>query len=341
MAATIKDIARELCISTSTVSYALNGGPRKVPDEVRRLVLAKAQEMDYRPNRIAKSLVTGRANAIGIVPPATHADIFRSPFVQVAFNALVNEAEEMGQDLFLFTARDRDRMDNAGRDLMDARIDGVIFIAPSVAATAISELRDRRFPYAVIAGAIHGAECSFAADNEAGVREAVKHLFDLGHRRIAHISGTVDHDDSIKRRNAFVEQVTEIGLDPDPALIIPAEFTQIAGYRAAMEFLQLPNRPTAIVASNDEIAFGVTMAFRDAGVRIPDDVSLIGFDDSAFCGTLSPRLTSVRQPVDAMAVEAVRFLMRRLEGEDVEQGRLFSTELIVRESTAPPRKSSD
>lgn len=337
MAATIKDIARELRISTSTVSYALNGGPRRVPDDVRRRVLAKAQEMDYRPNRIAKSLVTGRANAIGVVPPATHTDIFRSPFVQVAFNALVNEAEEMGQDLFLFTARDRDRMENAGRDLMDARIDGVIFIAPNVTATAISELRQRRFPYAVIAGAIHGAECSFAADNDAGVRAAVKHLYDLGHRRIAHIVGNEDHDDAIKRRQAFINQVAEMGLDPDPDLIIAAEFTQVAGYRAAQRFLNLPNRPTAIFASNDEIAFGVTLAFREAGVRIPEDVSLVGFDDSAFCGTLSPGLTSVRQPVDAMAVEAVRYVMRRLEGEDVEQGRQFPTELIVRESTGPAR----
>ena len=168
MAATIKDIARKLNISTSTVSYALNGGPRTVPKEVKERVLALARELEYRPNRIARSLVTRRTNAIGVVPPAIMENVFLSPFVRSAWNGLVNAAGPLGQDLFLYTGHDRNSPDEPGQELLDGRIDGIVFIAPRPDAGAVQFVHDRKFPYSVLSGAAPGM--SFNADNEGGVR---------------------------------------------------------------------------------------------------------------------------------------------------------------------------
>ena len=339
MSATIKDIARHLKISTSTVSYALNGGPRTVPDEVRSRVLETARELDYRPNRIARSLVTGRSNTIGVVPPATHRDIFRSPFIQSAFNALVNEAEELGQDLLLFTGRDRTSLDNVNMDLMDARIDGVVFIAPSVQSKAIAELRKRGFPYCVIAGWDPANQTTFAADNALGVRQVVNHLVDLGHRHIVHIAGDLTHGDAIQRLAEFLRQTEANDLVGGESAVIRSTFTQQGGYRSAIEIFSMNPRPTAIFAANDEIAMGVFQAARDHGVSIPDEFSVVAFDDSAVCEALTPRLTSVRQPLDEIAGAGLRAVVESIKSKTTFHGSAFPTELIVRESTKSLKSS--
>lgn len=332
MGSTIKDIARHLKISTSTVSYALNNGPRPVPEEVKRRVLQTARELDYRPNRIARSLVTGRSNTIGVVPPATHRDIFRSPFIQGAFNALVNEAEDLGQDLLLFTGRDRTSSGNVNGDLLDARIDGVIFIAPSVRSRSIDELLRRSFPYCVIAGSDTEHLPTFSADNVMGASQVVSYLYELGHRRIAHITGNLDQGDAIQRLSGFRQQMAVLGLDTDDSSIYEGEFTHAGGYRAAEAIFKCPNRPTAVFAANDEIAYGFYLAAKDHEVRIPEEISIVAFDDSPLCERLEPKLSSVRQPLDEIAGAALAAVVDRIKTKLPFHSRAFPTELVVRDS---------
>jgi DNA-binding LacI/PurR family transcriptional regulator len=335
MAATIKDIARRLNISTSTVSYALNGGPRTVPIEVKERVLAVARELEYRPNRIARSLVTGRTNTIGVVPPAIGENVFLSPFVRSAWNALVNAAAPMGQDLLLYAGHDRNLPDEQGQELLDGRIDGIVFIAPRPDAGATRFVHARGFPFASVSGSIG---LSYSSDNDGGVLQALLHLRDLGHRRVAHATGSLDTVDGTARRDSFVRHSANLGFDRDPDLISPGLFTIESGREQARALLNLPKPPTAVFMGNDEAAYGFVLEAREMGFRCPEDVSVIGYDDLASNTVLTPALTSVRQPVDSMAQAALRAVARLVEGGDLPKSRVFPTELIVRASTASPRR---
>lgn len=334
MPATIKDIARRLNISTSTVSYALNGGPRTVPDEVRDKVLAMARELEYRPNRIARSLVTRRTNAIGVVPPAVMENVFLSPFVQSAWNGLVNAAGPLEQDLFLYTGHDRNRPDEPGQELLDGRIDGIVFIAPRPDAGAVRFVHQQKFPATVLAGDVPG--CSFNADNDAGVRSALEHLQMIGHHRVAHITGSMSSADAHSRLRAYRHHVQALGLDRDPDLVQEGNFTIDSGYLATKRLFELKDRPTAVFTANDEMAYGVCVAVRELGLSVPDDFSVVGFDDTDLSFVYSPPLTSVRQPVQAMAQAALRAVVSLVncDGEPP-RSHIFPTELVVRGSTAP------
>ena len=293
--ATIKDIARQLSISTSTVSYALNGGPRSVPEDVRRKVLELAKELDYRPNRIAKSLVTGFCGVIGIVPPSVDSDVFNSPFVRMTWNAIVNEAELLGQDLLLFTGHNRNSPDEAGLEFLDGRIDGVVFIAPRFDAKAIPFLTARGFPLASISSSEDGS-LNYKVDNDGGVRQAMEHLYHLGHRRIAHVSGQLDSPDAFARERAFRSQIEAMrGLEFRPEYVQSGQFTTPGGYEAALRLLEVEPRPTAVFIANDEMAYGFTQALHSRGLSVPEDMSIVGFDDCDFSFAFNPPLTTVRQ----------------------------------------------
>jgi DNA-binding LacI/PurR family transcriptional regulator len=334
--ATIKDIARELGISTSTVSYALNGGPRPVPAEVRRKVLELARQLDYRPNRVARSLVTRSAGVIGVVPPSVETNVFNSPFVRMTWNAIVNEAEQLGQDLLLFTGSNRNSPDQPGLEFLDGRIDGVVFIAPRRDTLAIEFLATRNFPMACIASSEDG-NLNYKIDNLGGVRQAVEHLISLGHRRIAHVAGHKDSPDSAARETAFrtvVKEHPEIELLE--GFVQSADFTTPGGYQAAKRLLSLQRRPTAVFASNDEMAYGIAQALHDSGLEVPRDMSLVGFDDCDFSFAFSPPLTTVRQPVVPMASSALRAVAALIHQKEPMPATVFPTELIIRSSTTKP-----
>lgn len=332
--ATIKDIAKTLNISTSTVSYALNGGPRPVPESVRRKVLDLARELDYRPNRVARSLVTRSSGAIGVVPPSVERDVFLSPFVRFVWNAIVNEAEAQGQDLLLFAGHNRNTPEETGIDLLDGRIDGAVFIAPVANLGTLNFLHDRNFPFTGIAG-LDNVGVQFTADNEAGVHSAVEHLVSMGHKRIAHIAGSSSSVDGPLRQQVFIKSMQRFGLEVPDEYIQDGNFTILAGHAAARRLLRLCNPPTAIFAANDEMAFGACTALQQAGLRVPEDVSIVGFDDCDLSISFYPPLTTVRQPVSEMAAAALRSVVRMARDNGVAESASFPTKLVVRRSTGP------
>lgn len=336
MAATIKDIARILKISTSTVSYALNGGPRTVPEEVKNKVLELAKELDYRPNRVARSLVTGRTNSVGVVPPAVGADVFLSPFVRAAWNGLVSAAAPLDQDLLLYTGHDRNRPEDQGFELMDGRIDGVVFIAPRPDAGSLRAVAQRGLPLATVSGERAEGGISYTCDNRGGVREAVRHLVTLGHRRIAHITGNLAAGDGVVRHEAFLAALSEFGVEPDHDLIVHGNFTIVTGAECGNYLLDLPKPPTAVFCSNDEMAYGMCQVARERGVSVPEQLSVVGFDDTVMNAIVTPPLTTVRQPINDMAIASLRAVVRLIQGGDPPQAHEFPTELIVRGSTAEP-----
>lgn len=339
MAATIKDIAKRLNLSVSTVSYALNGGPKPVSTDVRDSVFAAARELGYRPNRQARSLITGKNLVVGVVFPAIEPNTLLSPFLQHTLNGIVNAAEELRQDILLLTAADRNKREGLPEETIDSRIDGVIFIAPPVASPAVRVVDDRRMPYAVLGGQAAGHGLSFNADNEGGVHLAIEHLVSLGHRRIGHIAGLQNQTDGQSRQRAYVEAMHAQGLEIPDGYLQPGNFHMDGGMAGFRHLMALPNPPTAIFCANDGAVFGAIQAAHAMGVRIPEDVSLVGFDDHAMSGAFQPPVTTVRQPLDAMGAAALRAIVHLSRGEDLPPDTTFHTSLIVRATTAPPREA--
>lgn len=334
--ATIKDIARELKISVSTVSYALNGGPRTVPESVKNDVLRIARELNYRPNRVAKSLVTRRSDTIGLLPTQTNPDLTNSPYFQIAFNAILNHAEASAQDVLVFSrfSPDISAVDKMVTMLSDGRADGVILLAPFVDSPLVGALMERGTPCAVTSRDIPGVPC-FTCDNRSGVRLALNYLRSLGHRRVAHLAGLMELQDARERCEAFVTIAAELEIEAKPEWIVPSHLIPSLAMEALLPVLQTHDRPTAVLCFNDEVAQGAYKAAQSLGMRIPADLSVVGFDNSFRCEQISPPLTSVAQPVDEIAKSAFDAVMAIIGGKKPES-KCFETRLVVRGSTCPP-----
>lgn len=336
MAATIKDIAKALNLSVSTVSYALNGGPKPVSEEVRAEVLRVAREIGYSPNRVARSLVTRSNRTIGVVPPQIERGSLLGEFVQLTLNAIVNAAEVRHYDLLLLTAYDRTTPEGVAQILGDSRVDAVILIGPPSEEATFRMLREHGLPFAIVGSGMYDWGAQFRADDEQGVEAAMNHLWNLGHRRIGHLAGRQRVGDAQARAKAYLKFMAERGIDGEN-LLYWGSFNRVDGPIAFEFFDGLPEPPTAIFCANDEMALGLMQAAQTCGLTLPDDLSIVGFDDSRDGAHARPALTSVHQPIDTMATAAFEAVMAQLEMGSPCLGATFATSLVVRESTCPPR----
>jgi DNA-binding LacI/PurR family transcriptional regulator len=336
MAATIKDIAKTLNISVSTVSYALNGGPRSVPAEVKDRILQVARELNYRPNRLAKSMVTGRSDTIGIVPPNMAEDIFLSPYLHITLNAIVNQTGIQGQDILLFTRYSETEREEMVSLLVDGRIDGVIFLAPQFNHKTIELATSLHLPCVTVSGVPVAGTRNYAADSEQGITQAMTHLYELGHRKIAHVAGGLDMHDAVIRLQAYQRFLLEHKLDYREDWVALGQFVIDGGRKALQQFIKLEDRPTAIVCANDEMAIGVLVEALSCGIKVPDEISVVGFDDSPRSSQVFPALTTIRQPMAKMGAAAAIALYDLIEGREPDQETIFQTELVVRDSTTCP-----
>lgn len=339
MASTIKDIAKRLNISVSTVSYALNGGPRRVPDSVRAQVLAVAKELDYRPNRVARSMVTGRSDTIGIVPPEVSEDVFLSPYLHLALNGIFNECGRLHQDVLLFTRCSETERDELTSILVDGRVDGVIFIAPHFSEQAVEIAMSTHAPCVSISGVPLEGVLSFCVDNEAGVEMALQHLYDLGHRKIAHIAGRLDMQDAIVRLQAYQSFLRSKRIPYREEWVGMGQFMIEGGRRAMNALLSLPDPPTAVFCANDEMAIGATLEAYALNRKVPDDISIVGFDNSPGTEHVYPAITTVAQPISDLGAAAVRALRAIIENREPEGTPTLPAELIVRASTSRPKEN--
>jgi len=338
MAATIKDIARALNISTSTVSYALNGGPRKVPASVRDRVLRTAQELNYRPNRVAKSLVMRRSFTLGVLPTEATENLAVVPYFEQCFNGIINEAEVKEYDVLVYSRFSQGAdTEQVLASLLDGRADGIVLIAPLVDTPVLRELQFRNIPHSVVNSMVEGSVC-YSCDNSSGVRLAVEHLYSLGHRKIGHLAGRQSLQDGIERKEAFIQVMRDFELEVRPEWILDTDFSPNIGRMRAKEIFAMDDLPTALFCANDEIAVGVYQAAWELDISIPENMSVVGFDNSSLSTVMLPALTTVRQPVSAMGSEAVRGLLAQIEGQPI-ASRRFETELVVRSSTSPPKNS--
>ncbi len=335
MPVSIKDIARVTNVSYSTVSRALNNSPR-VKLATRTEIQRVATEMGYLPSAIARSLVTRRTNTIGVVV-TTITDLF---FAEV-IRGIEEQAVRVGYSVILTNSEAQpDRELAAVQALRSRRVDGIILVA----ACADKERKERllhstetNLPIVIINN-VHAEHIGYSieTDNLAGGQEATRHLIDLGHRRIAHISGPPNEWDGVERQQGYKQALRWAGLPIDPALIIRGDNQPDGGLAAAQQLLALPDPPTAIFCYNDATALGVMRAIHAAGRRIPEDISIVGFDDIALASYFEPPLTTMAQPKRKMGARAVQMILDLIGGDVEVTDCVLPSRLIVRQSTAPP-----
>lgn len=338
MPATIKDIAKALNLSVSTVSYALNGGPKPVSAAVRDRVSTAAQELGYQPNQVARSLVMRKTGAVGVVLPQLERDAILGSFVQASLNEIINQAEDYHYDILLMTAYDRTVPESLQRIVLDSRVDGVILLAPPEIPELFELMRVRKFPFAAVAGVASQHGPTYAVDNVLGSKLAMQYLWDLGHRKIAHVAGRPNLADAKVRLNTYRDFLHDKGVK------VPDGYEVSAGYRRSESFvlcrplLTSKNRPTAVFCGNDEMAIGLILAAKELGIRVPEDLSVIGFDDTSDSATSEPSLSTIRQPIAEMAIGAFQDVASQIDGCPPSQGNIFRPVLVARKSCMNPKE---
>jgi LacI family transcriptional regulator len=332
---TIREIADMAGVSIATVSRVVNGHS-DVAEETRDLVMRVVRENGYATNRSARGLSAGRTGLVGVLVPLVY------PFY---FSAILSGAAEAlyEQELRLVlspTQHEHDREVSLLDRLMHGMTDGALIVLPEESNDELAHLLEQGYRFVVVDPRLPLDERvpSVSAAHASGADQAINHLLGLGHRRIAAITGPRGWVATEDRRRGYHAALAAVGILPEPALEIEADFEIGPGRDAAGHLLDLRDRPTAIFAFNDNLAIGALQAARDRGLEVPGDLSVIGFDDVEPATIVTPMLTTVRQPLAEMGRTAVSLLMRLLERQRFETLRIeLGTRLVVRESTGPPR----
>ena len=328
----IKDIANEAGVSTATVSHVINK-TRFVSDEVRTRVLKAIALHDYYPNAHARSLASGNSRILGLVI----SDI-ANPFFPELVKSIEAAAYEQGYDVMLSnTNYDTERTSHYVRRFIERKVAGVAVMTSEMDKSLIEDLARREVPAVFLDSGEVGLHMSnLRVGYDEGIRQAISHLVELGHRKITFISG-LPHLRSAKRRLEAFRQTMQTLLPDAPEQIFQGDFKIEGGRRAALEILNA-GRPTAVVAANDLMAFGAISEFHRAGLNVPRDVSVVGFDDIAFAAIVEPALTTVHLPLGELGRLAVEALLTTLAHPAQHGIELpIATRLIVRNSTAAAR----
>lgn len=327
MKISIFDVAKKSGLSVVTVSRVLNNSS-SVRQKNKEKVLKAMKELNYQPNAAARSLARGKTGIIGLTL-TTLDDSF--------LDAVVKETNErLGEHGYLLALSIARSFEDAFRRSLfqEDRVDGVILLSPTDEDEFIMELKNKKIPLVLVDNSkSHPSVCSVIVDNFKGGYEVGKHLIELGHTDIAHIAGPDPFLSSRERERGFLTALEEAGLKP--RCIERGTFSMSSGYEIATRWIDAGELPSALFAADDYIALGVIDACLNRGVRIPEQLSIVGFDDQKFASEFRPKLTTVRQPADKIGAAGVELLLEAMNDPAKRQTTVtIEPTLIVRESTA-------
>ncbi|WP_331459282.1 LacI family DNA-binding transcriptional regulator [Paenibacillus sp. FJAT-27812] len=330
MKVSIFDVARKSGLSVVTVSRVINNADT-VREKNRNKVLQAMKELDYHPNAAARSLARGKTGVIGIIIITLN-----DSFLDAVVKEINDKLEAHHYLLALFISKE-DETDLHSAIFQEDRVDGMFILSPIHEERYVEELTRKNIPFVMIDNQQENSTVpSVQVDNFRGGYEATKHLIDLGHTDIVHISGPPHFLSSKERIRGYLTAMEEAGL---ASRIEQGNFDINSGYEIAERWIKTTSLPTAVFVADDLIAFGVMDALKNKGFRIPQDLSVIGFDDQLFADQFRPALTTVRQPVELIGSHAIELLLKRMENihAPVSQEPLkLQPELIIRQSTCPP-----
>jgi len=333
--ATIREIAELAGVSIATVSRVVNGR-EDVSPETRELVQRVVRERGYTANRNARGLSAGKTGLIGATVPMLH----HAYFSYILAGAAEGLYEQDMRLVLSPTMHEHHREVSLLERLMHGTTDGAVIILPEESSDELEQLLNHGYRFVVIDPLLPLNERipAVSAAHAAGADQAMKHLLSLGHTRIAAITGPRGWKATEDRRRGYYAALAAAGIMPNPELEVESNFEIAGGAVAAEQLLALPEPPTAIFCFNDNMAVGAMQTARKRGVGIPEDLSVVGFDDLEEAEIVTPALTTIRQPLAEMGRIAVSLLMRLLDNQRLEALHVeLGTRLVVRESTAPPR----
>ena len=336
MSVKLEDIAKETGFSISTVSRVLSNSNYPVSEQIREQVLRVAETMGYEPNIAARSLRTDRTNTIGII-----VDDLLSPFTPPIVRGIQDYLNENGfLSLIVNSDWDPDQEQTAIKTLLSRPVDGIIFVEYSHQTT--SDVLEQSKKPRVFVHRLFGSPIknSVVPDDYYGASLATEHLINLGHQRIGYINGPENWHTCRARLNGYQDTLAGHNLLFEPSLVQPGDWEIESGYTAAKNLLNLTERPTAIFAANDAMALGAIYAIQDAGLTVPEDVAVVGYDNRNFTKTVRPRITTVSMPVIEMGGVAAELLLKQIsEGRKEEQEIKVKGQLIIRETCGAPEAS--
>lgn len=332
--ATIHDVAQDAGVSPTTVSRYLNHRI-ELPASTAGRIDAAIAKLDYRPNLLAKRLSTGKTEAVALVTPE-----IREPFFAEIASAFEDEADRHGYTVFISSTRsDREREIASLERLHDRHVDGLLMMTNTPDDGTLAALIGKRRNVVLVDEDIPEVNVPrLFVENTEGAYAATMHLIEAGHRRIGYLGGPHGLLTVTERREGFLMAMREAGVAVRPEYVAMGSFAPEMARAATLKFLELPMPPTAIFASSDYLAIGAVMGLRDAGVSVPEDISLIGFDDMPFSALMSPPLTAIRQPVETLGRQGFLTLLALLNGEAPPLLTRLPVELIRRHSVAAPTK---
>ncbi|HEY7132386.1 MAG TPA: LacI family DNA-binding transcriptional regulator [Candidatus Limnocylindrales bacterium] len=335
---TLEEVASRAGVSRATVSRVVNGSPKVSPD-VRRAVEAAVSELGYVPNRAARSLVTRRSGSVGVVITEPSGRLFSDPFFPRVLRGISGALTARDLQLVLLMPASPADTTRTADYLTGGHVDGILLVSLHGDDPLPDRIARAGVPFVVGGRPLRTPAASFVdVDNRGGSRSAVEHLIAGGRQVVATIAGPADMGAGVDRLAGYHEALSDAGIEADPRLVARGDFTQESG-AAAMERL-LTARPDidAVFAASDLMASGAMAVLAAANRRIPQDVAIVGYDDSPVATSVTPRLTSVRQPIEEMGHERARLLVDAVEGTDPVQRRvILATELVRRASSAGRR----
>jgi LacI family transcriptional regulator len=328
MATTIKDVARAAGVSVATVSRALNGAENVTPD-TRQRVQAAALQLRFTPSSAARSLITRRTHTVGALLP----DLFGEYFSELIRGV---DLKARARGLHLLVSSSHGDALEAGSALraLHGRVDGLLLMSPHIDTASLAANLPQGLPVVLINTRLpEDGLSSFAVDNHGGAFAMTRHLISRGHRQVAFIGGPDKNYEAQERLRGYRSALAEL-LPGAPELVLPGDFTEESGWRAGSEIATLAQRPTAVFCGNDMMAIGCLAALAEAGVRVPHDIALAGFDDIPIARYVTPPLTTVRVRIAELGSLAMDRLASAIEtpGRSAAQHQTLRAELVVRQS---------
>jgi len=338
MPVTLKDIAERVGKSIPTVSRALADFDDISP-QTRREVQRVAEEMGYEPNITARNLQKQRTDSIALILPSADTLRFSDPFFSEFLSGVVEYLGERGYNLNISTADAGDEEDIYLKHIRSRQFDGFILVRTHREDNRINLLQKHGVPFVAFGRTEQGNDFHLVdEDGRSGVRQIVDHLIALGHTRLACIAEPTDLTKSFHRVQGFIDGLQAHNLPYTPDLIVESNFRQRSGRQSALQLLDRPTPPTAIVACNNLLALGAISAVQERGLVVGQDVSITGFDDILLAEYANPPLTTVHQPAQQMGGMVAQMLTKIINGQPIEQNQVILTpSIIVRQSTGAPR----
>jgi LacI family transcriptional regulator len=339
---TIEEIADLADVSRSTVSRVLNNHPSVRPS-VRARVQQVIQEHRYTPRAAARSLASRRTNVVGLLIPRSAATIFSDPFFPHVIQGITETCSNRGYFLLLSMVTVEREQDFYERVLRGRHVDGLIMMSSDIDDPILPLLIRDESALVLVGRHPYLADVSSAdVDNRDGAVQAIRHLVELGHRRIATITGPLYMAGAMDRRDGYKQALAEAAIPIRPELIVEGDYTQASGYATMRQLLDLSERPAAVFAASDVMAAGALRAIHEAGLRVPDDIALVSFDDLPLASILTPPLTTVHQPLYELGAAAADLLLQRLDQPDDHRPThvVLPTHLVVRQSSGAPARRS-